>query len=98
MGRAYRPNWHLDWICGRSGDAGILFESDSYQRDFHWQQSRSRGHDSGDNTFWPTANKLARLFDQTIRNVNQHVHGREDNQAQRRDRYIGELKKLAPGR
>jgi len=39
----------LDWFCGRSVDPGTVFESDSYQRDLHWQQSRSRGHDSGDN-------------------------------------------------
>jgi NADPH:quinone reductase-like Zn-dependent oxidoreductase len=35
-------------IFGRIGDPGTVFESDSYQRNLHWQQSRSRGHDSGD--------------------------------------------------
>src|SRR5438445_11744514 len=34
-----------DWFCGRSGDPGTVFESNSYQRNLHWQQSRSRGHD-----------------------------------------------------
>ena len=47
-GRAYRPDRRLDWFCGRSGDPGAVFESDSYQRDLHRQQSRSGGHDPGD--------------------------------------------------
>src|SRR6267143_4288516 len=48
-GRAYRHHRRLDGYCGGSVDPGSVFESDSYQRDLHWQQSRSRGHDSGDN-------------------------------------------------
>ena len=39
----------LTGFAGISVDPGTVFESDSYQRDLHWQQSRSRGHDSGDN-------------------------------------------------
>jgi hypothetical protein len=48
-GRAYRTDRRLDWLCGRGVDPGPVYELDSYQRDLHWQQSRSRGYDPGDN-------------------------------------------------